>query len=241
MMKILLSILILISISFSEESKDRFSHSLHVVKEELECADCHGTVLKSNNLDSIQIISKGACEDCHEDLNYNPSITYTLTDTGFPIVFTLPPEKLKLSHALHGEKGVACTDCHGKPGGKPSAGLRQDNMQACMDCHEQKADNSCLACHYEALQPESHQALNWLRRSAHGLQAGINQQECQLCHPGEQSCTSCHMGADGKRIHETDYRHTHGTDVIFKQSDCSVCHQPVNFFCGDCHENLGNW
>jgi hypothetical protein len=47
------------------------------------------------------------------------------------------------------------------------------------------------------------------------------------------------MGTDARAVHGLNYRFNHGTDVKFKKMDCAVCHQPLEQFCGDCHEGAG--
>jgi hypothetical protein len=218
----------------------KFSHKLHILEEELECGECHGPIIQSENLNIIRSFSLTACEDCHdEDPVYDTTFTFVVTDTGFPVQYSFRPGSLKFSHKMHNEEKVDCDVCHGKIKEKWVKKEEFQNMRACMDCHDEKSDNSCFACHYETEMPKDHVPEFWVSSQGHAKEANFREQDCNMCHQQNTSCAECHMGADGRQIHDLNYRYTHGIDVIFKTSDCSVCHQPERFFCGDCHERMG--
>jgi hypothetical protein len=218
---------------------EEFNHRVHFEEEELECIDCHEAVLKADDLQNMILYSLESCNDCHDEPGYDTSYTFTVSDTGFPMPFSFRPGCLKLSHRIHHEQEVACRDCHGDWKAKNVKAEDWQNMRSCMECHEKKADISCLACHFERLMPDFHTAQHWIKREGHGLESCFRSRDCELCHGKNNTCTECHMGADGRRIHEPEYREMHGMDVLFKTSDCSVCHQPLRIFCDECHIQFG--
>lgn len=143
-------------------------------------------------------------------------------------------------------------------GGKPS-------METCYGCHNNKsvASNNCESCHISTanLLPQDHKIVSFSK--FHKFAAQQMNANCIMCHDN-QSCEECHVATnvvtevnlrsdfyqpyypsnfvDGvkqqalSRVHELNYRFTHGIDSKGKTSDCQTCHQ-VETFCAECHQS----
>jgi Cytochrome c7 and related cytochrome c len=227
-----------------------FSHYQHVKTEELECSDCHRKTMNSTSLEANVKVPWATCSKCHaDDTTFKVEFPYTQADSSFRIPKRSLPGDFKFDHKAHVSSKVACAECHGeavKPGAS-SVGVRVGTtetlmgMRNCMECHMKKAEVSCLTCHDKMEKPLGHLSSAWIHSEGHGLQSNLKSKDCALCHENNKttSCAECHMGTDASKVHGANYRFNHGEDVTFKKLDCAVCHQPLQQFCGDCHEGKG--
>ena len=223
-----------------------FSHYQHVKTEELQCSDCHDKTMGSRGLEDLAPVSDKTCIKCHDDdSGFTVVRPLVMTDLSFKIHEKSEKGSLKFSHKTHGKKaGMECARCHGEvlDVGAAAPAKRGPNplaMKSCMECHVKKAEISCLTCHDEVEKPLNHLSVAWLRSEGHGLASNLKGQDCEMCHEQTGDCAECHMGTDARKVHGLNYRFNHGTDVRFGKSDCSVCHQPLDQFCADCHEGVG--
>jgi hypothetical protein len=127
------------------------------------------------------------------------------------------------------------------------------------------ASNACESCHISTAQliPQTHKSVSFLK--THKFDARAFDANCIMCHDNiSNSCIECHEATnviteinlpddfyqpyaprqfgDGPikqqitRVHEFNYRFTHGIDAKGKTSECQSCHQ-VETFCGSCHQS----
>jgi len=130
-----------------------FDHSVHVLKNGMECQYCHSSVTKSShsNIPSVDL-----CMGCH---------TYVMTeseeikklkeyhDAQEPIPWILVhhlPEHAQFNHERHIKAGVGCQNCHGQVQQmeevRKMSGFK---MGWCVSCHrENGASIDCAVCHY---------------------------------------------------------------------------------------------
>jgi hypothetical protein len=140
-------------------------------------------------------------------------------------------------------------------------------MMTCYSCHNGKsvATNDCEICHTSTanLIPEDHRRVSFAKN--HKFHAQSEKAECQMCHDNA-SCESCHVGTtmlteantssdfyvpysphkftdNSKlqkitRVHDINYRFTHGIDLKSKTNECQTCHQRETF-CAECHSSAG--
>ncbi|MCX7797611.1 MAG: cytochrome c3 family protein [Melioribacter sp.] len=138
-------------------------------------------------------------------------------------------------------------------------------MNQCYTCHNNQtvARNDCETCHVSTtnLIPQDHKQVNFLK--LHKFSANMTNAECNMCHDND-FCETCHVSTtmitesntaknfyvpysphnfvDGTkqqqitRVHELNYRYTHGIDANNKTSECQTCHQ-VETFCVECHNS----
>lgn len=136
-------------------------------------------------------------------------------------------------------------------------------MENCYSCHNDKsvASNACESCHISTanLLPQNHKVSNYTRN--HKFLANAVDANCVMCHDN-QSCNDCHVATnvitevnlnndfyqpyypsnytDGtklqaiRRVHDLNYRFTHGMESKGKTAECQSCHQ-VETFCANCH------
>lgn len=242
---------LLLGFALGEEAH-QFSHTQHVVKEDLACTDCHSKTINSTTLAGARVgLTLKACEKCHsDDSAFAKPKPIVLADPSFRIVRMEDPT-LKFDHKAHVTAKVQCSECHGQvsqpaPAGdstvKSAPQVNLLTMKNCMQCHMQKqtADVACLSCHTKVEKPLTHMSAVWLKSQGHGLQANLGK-DCSMCHEqgAVTTCEECHAGTDARKVHGPNYRFSHGPDVRFHKMDCATCHAPLDQFCADCHEGKG--
>lgn len=141
------------------------------------------------------------------------------------------------------------------------------SMEICTDCHNGRtvAINDCESCHISTanLIPTDHKEVSFLR--SHKFNALKENSKCQMCHDNS-FCESCHVSTtmiteknsardfitpysphkfidntkqqNITRVHDLNYRYTHGIDLKGKSTECQTCHQ-TETFCAECHESKG--
>lgn len=249
----------------SNEGKIKFSHALHKevvecqdchskvkestnLKESLypnhdNCSNCH------------EVDNDEECSTCHFDDNYE-----ALSKIEKGLIFN---HKIHLAdQATNCEschKGLSEVEYSWQaPNAHPS-------METCYTCHNDKtvASNACEGCHISTanLIPENHKVVSFTKM--HKFAAQEFNANCAMCHDN-QSCDDCHTATVGitetntlkdfyqpyypsnfvdgakvqaiNRVHELNYRFTHGMDSKGKTSECQTCHQ-IESFCVECHQS----
>jgi hypothetical protein len=134
-------------------------------------------------------------------------------------------------------------------------------MALCFDCHNNTsvAANACEQCHISTvnLVPENHMQVGFFKNHKFA-----DENECQMCHETETFCEDCHAATiemtesnlsndfytpysphsyvDNEkqqiitRVHDLNFRFTHGIDAKGKTDNCQTCHQ-TETFCAECH------
>lgn len=217
----------------------RFSHSLHVVEAELDCAKCHAAIDTSTSKNFSGFLTKELCAQCHPGAD-DPST--------YGIVWGMPgyaPEKLKpeqqieYSHKIHLDHKIRCSSCHANLDKEWDAGLSgRIPMATCMDCHTGKqADDKCVVCHANRITLADIHPGDW--RHEHGDPATTKREWCASCHKQEATCLDCHRGDNlTQNTHPLNYQFTHGLEAKGKIADCQRCHENQEF-CNKCHQQNG--
>jgi len=141
------------------------------------------------------------------------------------------------------------------------------SMNSCYKCHNNQtvATNDCEICHISTanLIPEDHQEVGFIK--SHKFKVNAVNAECEMCHDNN-FCETCHASTTMitesnsardfytpysphkftdnakqqqlSRVHDLNYRFTHGVDANNKSSECQTCHQ-VETFCAECHNSSG--
>ena len=211
------------------------------------CKTCH----------EEQLASK--CTFCHTS---DDPTTYTTTPLpGRNLIFShqLHVETQK----------VECETCHtGVDKAEIGVNVAIPVMATCNTCHNDvKASNVCETCHVDmaALRPREHNRTDFVRE--HKRIARVSTATCASCHT-QESCSDCHNGSDlvkvdvpGKdlmslrsprltaidrgqetrltKVHDLNFKFTHGLAVEGKKLDCQSCHNQQTF-CVTCHEAGGD-
>ncbi len=210
------------------------------------CESCHAEQIENS------------CTTCHvgdDPLSYAAKIA--------------PVRELVFSHKQHLDQGAECTTCHaGLDQMETPVGEHVPTMSTCNTCHEgAKATDACEACHTNlaALRPVEHNRTDFIRE--HKKVAQRMDANCASCHT-EETCQDCHNGEDlyrvnvpgqdrqtphGPRVfgisrgqgqtilkvHDLNFRFTHGIAAKGKSAECQTCHDNQDF-CSSCHLSGGN-
>jgi hypothetical protein len=210
------------------------------------CKSCHEDQLKSN------------CTYCHTSAD---STSYSATPN--------PVRELAFSHQQHASQKIECETCHTVlDKSDASTGDLVPAMATCATCHNDvKATNACEKCHtnFASLRPADHNRTDFVRE--HKRSARLGDAKCGTCHT-QESCIDCHNGSElvkvdlpgrdltsqhsprllaidrgqGMRltkVHDLNYKFTHGIEAKSKSKDCTTCHSNEQF-CSTCHEAGGN-
>jgi len=245
----------------------KFSHKFHLQEEiGASCDACHSNVFESKKATDNNLPTMDACSNCHDvEDESNCKQCHISEEVMEP--FPNPPRKISFNHKFHLEnQKLECTVCHqGLDKVDYATPANLPKMETCATCHnDQKAKRTCSECHAPdfVLLPDDHQ-VDW--RHQHALEARVSTERCQMCHT-QSDCQECHQGAPlisgakgkgrfgpylpslnsqkgqiSQRVHDLNYRYTHGMDAKGKVADCQACHD-VARFCTDCHlqENVLN-
>ncbi len=208
------------------------------------CSSCH------------EVDNEKECSTCHYDDKYE-ALIQTKASVFFNHKLHLQNSQLKLEcESCH--KGLGEVDYSWQAAGsKPS-------METCYSCHNNTtiASNACESCHISTvnLMPQNHKVVSFIDN--HKFAAREFNANCAMCHD-EKSCEDCHVATTGitenntarnfyqpyypgnmidgakqqaiTRVHELNYRFTHGIDSKGKTTECQTCHQ-IETFCVSCHQ-----
>lgn len=140
-----------------------FSHKLHAGTMNIDCKYCHTSVTASAHA-TIPAVS--TCMNCHSIARKNKPEIIKLTQF-YERGIALPwkrvhrvPDYAYFNHSVHVNKGIECTNCHGKVENMDGAmQVSEFTMGACLNCHRtapeklsaipgiKKGPENCWACH----------------------------------------------------------------------------------------------
>lgn len=164
---------------------------------------------------------------------------------------------------------MECITCHaGVEQAENDLSQHLPPMETCYTCHNDvAASNQCERCHLNlaGLRPLDHNRTDFTREHKRLVRSG--QTSCAMCH-SDASCEGCHaavplvrvdearrdlisprsprLGAIDRgqtlglqKVHDLNFRYTHGVAAAGKMSDCGSCHATQEF-CAACHAAGGN-
>lgn len=164
---------------------------------------------------------------------------------------------------------IACETCHTVlDSADAPLGTLVPAMTTCTSCHDgTKIASACESCHrnFASLRPADHNQLDFLHE--HKRVARMDDARCGTCH-SQETCIDCHSGSDlvkvnvqGRdlvsrhsprvnandrgqgmvltKVHDLNFRFTHGISVKNKTMECQTCHNETEF-CVTCHDAGGN-
>lgn len=245
------------------EGKIKFSHSLHSELVDCQTCHSSVvestslTTLQLPNHDNCStchnVNDDNECKTCHVNDVYEPLVKKK-SELIFNHKFHLEGNKMKCENC---HKGLTEVDYSWE------ATAVNPAMETCYSCHNDKsvASNACESCHISTanLLPQNHKVASFSKN--HKFIANNVDANCVMCHDN-QSCNDCHVATnvitevnlsndfyqpyypsnftDGtklqaiRRVHDLNYRFTHGIDSKGKTAECQSCHQ-VETFCANCH------
>ncbi|MCX8010006.1 MAG: cytochrome C [Ignavibacteria bacterium] len=208
-----------------------------------DCASCH------------DVNDEKECGKCHYE-NVLVGFENPVREIFFSHKFHLSDQKLQCESCHIGIEKVDYAQQAESPLPK------MENCYSCHN--DNLASNQCERCHANTntLIPENHKVENFAKVHKHWVRTGMNNKECVMCH-NANFCESCHnanpsITAKGKpddfylsttpndvslnsknqmkiqKVHELNYRFTHGIESKGKFADCESCHNRQTF-CAGCH------
>jgi hypothetical protein len=218
-----------------------FSHALHG-ELGLDCMDCHAGPEAGEPAPAEAV----TCDLCHEDMDAEkpPELrAAALFADGAPAGHD-PGADLIFSHALHGELGLACADCHGEVAESDAVddGM-MPRMEDCMFCHGEDPGaegdpDGCARCHEDIRRdrmPPNHER-QWQRLHGQIARSGSDAtaDDCSMCH-SQEACTECHRITEPANHNNTWRLRGHGLVAAMDRDNCATCHQSDS--CDRCHED----
>jgi hypothetical protein len=211
------------------------------------CADCHA------------VDDENECKTCHYEDKYEPLIQKE-SELYFDHKFHIEDKGLECESCHKGISEVDYSMAAAQP--KPI----MEDCYGCHN-NITVASNACESCHISTahLIPQTHKSVSFMQ--THKFDARTFDANCVMCHDNvSNSCEECHEATnvitemntpddfyqpyvplqfnDGSRkqqitkVHEFNYRFTHGIDSKGKTSECQSCHE-VETFCASCHQSEG--
>ena len=247
----------------------KFSHKFHSTEVGVECAACHpaakASALASDNL----FPSHEECGTCHQDqINSTCGYCHVNPDAIEPRTVPVRELIFSHQRHL-GMANVECKTCHTDVDSSAEVStMHLPAMVTCNACHnDRQATNQCEGCHTNLAQllPKDHLRSDFRRFHGETTRVGAMDVSCENCH-GQTFCQECHQTTGLKafggrdlvtdprprtspkdspketvlqRVHDLNYRYTHGVDAQSRQSECASCHNQQEF-CSQCHQNGGN-
>ena len=150
------------------------------------------------------ITDNSACLACHQ----NPEFSTVIGNKVQSEVFKLFVNPDEYKHSVHGEMGIACTDCHvgfvpGMGHGQSFGSRREATLrlnQACGLCHTKQADQ--------------------VKDSVHAAARAVGKLEAAIC-------TDCHSAHDVKRVKDPATGQLLPTTRIWIPTTCQKCHSEI--------------
>ena len=211
------------------------------------CRSCHEEQIKSN------------CTYCHTSID---STTYVATPSPVRELCFSHQQHVE-------DQKVTCETCHNAiDDASTVTGKLVPSMTTCAICHNGvKTTSACEKCHtnFASLRPAEHNRTDFVHD--HKRLARMADAKCGMCH-SQETCIDCHNGTElvkvsiighdlvsqqsprltaidrgqGMRltkVHDLNFRFTHGVAVKDKTMECRTCHNEREF-CSTCHEAGGN-
>lgn len=207
----------------------RFDHGLHVIENDMSCADCHVGV-ESLKAGERAIPDHSVCSDCH-DAESDDECGVCHVNPENP-VGTPPVGEFYAGFAHKAHTSVECSSCHSK---LTSTGM-QPKLPAMVDCQSCHLDRmgpvNCTDCHLgKKPVPMDHKLVSWSQD--HGLDAGAGIVDCGSCH-AQSSCDECHQGFNlFGNPHPVTWKFNHFAESAYG-SECMSCHE-TRETCTSCH------
>jgi len=239
----------------------RMSHSVHVNKVAIDCADCHIDAYKSKKSYDLLIPSNSICKKCHPEAICNGKFEGVCLKCHSKTPQSIISIRIKhqknvevfFNHEKHTKKS-SCISCHQID--NESGDISLPDMKKCISCHihdEQYKAGHCSICHFTEKGGTLMKKLNngalleppqWMKGightqdwyKKHKVSAGLDPDLCAICHQNSD-CDKCHAGSGKTRptlIHPEDWMEMHSIASLSGDLRCSACHSLQNF-CLPCH------
>lgn len=176
-------------INVAIEQPVAFSHQLHNGVLGIDCRYCHVSVNQSY---FANIPATETCMTCHSQIKtYSPKIAPVVESyaTGKPIEWNKVhrvPDFVYFNHAIHVNKGVGCSTCHGQVNQMPVVWQQQAMFMGwCLNCHrnpEQYVRPRDEVYNMEYVAPANQAALGRQLVAEYGIMPADQLTNCWVCH-----------------------------------------------------------
>ncbi|MCX7792770.1 MAG: cytochrome c family protein [Chloroflexaceae bacterium] len=176
-------------INVAIEQPVAFSHQLHNGVLGIDCRYCHVSVNQSY---FANIPATETCMTCHSQIKtYSPKIAPVVESyaTGKPIEWNKVhrvPDFVYFNHAIHVNKGVGCSTCHGQVNEMPVVWQQQAMFMGwCLNCHrnpEQYVRPRDEVYNMEYVAPANQAALGRQLVAEYGIMPADQLTNCWVCH-----------------------------------------------------------
>ncbi|MCS6881605.1 MAG: cytochrome c3 family protein [Oscillochloridaceae bacterium] len=166
-----------------------FSHQLHNGVLGIDCRYCHVSVNESY---FANIPATETCMTCHSQIKtFSPKIAPVIESytTGKPILWNKVhrvPGFVYFNHAIHVNKGIGCSTCHGQVNEMPVVWQQQAMyMGWCLNCHrnpEQYVRPRDEVYNMEYVAPANQAALGRQLVAEYGIMPADQLTNCWVCH-----------------------------------------------------------
>ena len=166
-----------------------FSHKHHVGDDGIDCRYCHDSVEKSA---FAGIPSTHICMTCHSQIWTEAPVLAPVRGslaTGRPIRWTRVndlPDFVFFNHAIHINKGVGCSTCHGPVDEMPITWRAQSlYMKWCVNCHRAPQNylrprDQIFNLHWQPPPDQERQGMSLARQYHIDLSGRLT--NCSVCH-----------------------------------------------------------
>jgi hypothetical protein len=217
-----------------------FSHQLHVVDNEIECAVCHEATDGGMTIPGHEI-----CSGCHEIDEEHPSADCLMCHQAkapseietkiYSPEAEAQRKEIIFSHKTPAHSKASCDTCHIHVSqAMNTKELELPQLQTCVPCHNGEIAplKDCSLCHADSSPINGTHKLSWINK--HGIESKFGNAQCFVCHT-QTACIECHR--DEKPLdHNASWRRiTHGAQAAWNRTRCMACHQED--FCERCHEH----
>ncbi len=176
-------------INVAIEQPVAFSHQLHNGVLGIDCRYCHVSVNQSY---FANIPATETCMTCHSQIKtFSPKIAPVIESyaTGKPIEWNKVhrvPDFVYFNHAIHVNKGVGCSTCHGQVNEMPVVWQQQAMFMGwCLNCHrnpEQYVRPRDQVYNMEYVAPANQVALGRQLVAEYGIMPPDQLTNCWVCH-----------------------------------------------------------
>ncbi|MGQ9927565.1 MAG: cytochrome c3 family protein [Chloroflexaceae bacterium] len=176
-------------INVAIEQPVAFSHQLHNGVLGIDCRYCHVSVNQSY---FANIPATETCMTCHSQIKtFSPKIAPVIESyaTGKPIEWNRVhrvPDFVYFNHAIHVNKGVGCSTCHGQVNEMPVVWQQQAMFMGwCLNCHrnpEQYVRPRDEVYNMEYVPPANQATLGRQLVAEYGIMPANQLTNCWVCH-----------------------------------------------------------
>lgn len=197
-------------VGYRPEQPILYSHALHAGQLGIDCRYCHSTVDQAG---FAAVPSVQTCFNCHSPGSENVGVgirytgskkldpLYEAYESGKPVPWVKVhdlPDYVYFNHAAHVNRGVGCSDCHGRVDHMGEEGVYQFaplSMSWCLECHREPEkylrptygnhgrENAVVQMDYrDRNTPEQQLVIGKEMKAFYKIRSAQQLTDCSMCH-----------------------------------------------------------